>query len=127
MHNLAPELDVADPDARASHRHRAARTASFPAPPEVDYDAREAAYLLSLLADPLRELAGTTRDAGARSIAEAALAGGADVTADPFADPARFEEALERIAAATSDDRPARSRRTRSRSTGAGSVRPGGP
>lgn len=102
MHNLAEKLDApsADPE---SPRHRAARAESFPQPaPEVDYEAREAAYLKELLAGPLRELARTAADAEARALAEAALAG-ADAADAPFDDHARLEDALEEIATTTTD------------------------
>ncbi|MGO8992328.1 MAG: hypothetical protein ACLQVI_03295 [Polyangiaceae bacterium] len=101
MHNLAEKLDAPSADP-GSLRHRTARAESFPsASADVDYDAREAAYLRSLL-DPLRELARTSADAGARAIAEAALAD-ADAGDAPLDDHARLEDALEQIATTTTD------------------------
>ena len=100
---LATPLDVAASEPLASHRHRPVREESFPMPSGSDYEAREAAYLRSLLADPLGELARSTIDATARGIAEEALAV-APGTGEPFVEHARFEAALERIAATTSDD-----------------------
>ena len=101
MRNLAHRLDVTAPEELASHRHRPARAEAFPAPAEVNYEAREAAYLRSLLADPLREIACATTDANARAIAEAA----SEATAsEPFADLAGLEDALEQIATTTIDD-----------------------
>ena len=102
MHNLAEKLDAPSADSE-SLRHRAARAESFPQPAsEVDYEAREAAYLKALLASPLRELARGATDAGARGIAEAALAG-ADAGDAPFDDHDRLEDALEQIATTTTD------------------------
>ena len=103
MHNLAHPLDIVAPEELASNRHRPARGAAFPAPPDGGYDAREAAYLWLLLADPLRELARTSADVEARVVAEEALAS-QDPTDDSFADHARFEDALSRIASTTTDD-----------------------
>jgi hypothetical protein len=100
---LATPLDVAATDPLTSHRHRPVREESFPTHPGSDYEVREAAYLRSLLADPLGELARTATDAIARAIAEEALAGGREAS-DPFVEHARLEAALERIAATTRDD-----------------------
>ena len=101
MHNVAHPLDVAALEELASLRHRPARAAAFPAPEDRDYEAREAAYLRSLLADPLCEIACATTDANARAIAEAA----SEATAsEPFADLARLEDALEHVAGTTTDD-----------------------
>lgn len=106
MPDLAETLDTAAADS-LSLRHRPARAASFPEPAEpMDYVAREATYLLALLADPLRELGHVGGDAS-RAIAEAALVGVGDPGA-PFDDLARLEDALEQIARAT-DDGSARS------------------
>jgi hypothetical protein len=95
--------DLAVPEPLTSHRHRSVRAESFPVHEAADYDAREAAYLRALLVDPLGEVVRATTDANARAIAEEALAVAA-ATDDPFADHARLEAALERIAATASDD-----------------------
>ena len=99
----ATPLDAATAEPLTSHRHRPVREESFPRSTGADYEAREAAYLRSLLADPLGELARTSTDVTARGIAEEALVV-VRGTEDPFVEYARFEAALERIAATTSDE-----------------------
>ena len=101
MHSAPSQPDAAISEELASHRHRPALVEMFPA--GDDYAVREAAYLRSMLVDPLGELVRSSTDDRARAMAVEALAS-REATNDPLTDCARLEDALVRIAAATFDE-----------------------
>jgi hypothetical protein len=86
----------------ASQRHRPVLAEMFPSPADTGYDAREAAYLRSLLVEPLRQVSRESADVATRAMADAALASHARA-GDALVDYAALEDALIRIVTTTPD------------------------